>query len=183
MTAPANPPSGGVGRTVRKVSRPNLIERRMTKFMREPPSVRLAANVIVTATGLIVVGGGVLMRVFDHSEYGSIWVGMWWVLQTVTTVGYGDVAPNNRVGYILTSLVMLEGIAFLAIITAAITSSFVARAQREREEEASPAAAAGDAAVTVRLDRVDAQLTELTDRIARLDERLRADPESPGSPR
>ena len=49
---------------------------------------------IVTATLLIVVVGGVLMRVLDHTEYGSIWLGMWWVLETVTTVGYGDLTPE-----------------------------------------------------------------------------------------
>jgi voltage-gated potassium channel len=156
--------------------RSNVFERRMTKFLHEPPSVRLAASVIVTATGLIVVGGGVLMRVFDHSEYGSIWLGMWWVLETVTTVGYGDVTPNNTAGYVLTAFVMLEGIAFLTIVTAAITSSFVARAQREGATEAAASMAAGDANVTTRLDGLDAHVRELSERIARLDELLRADP-------
>jgi voltage-gated potassium channel len=73
----------------------NVIERRMTRFIREPPSVRTAAGVIVTATTVVVVGGGVLIRLLDHGEYSNVWVGMWWALQTVTTVGYGDVTPKN----------------------------------------------------------------------------------------
>jgi len=158
----------------------SLVGRRMSKFMREPPSVRLAASVIVTATGLIVVIGGVLMRVLDHAEYGSIWIGMWWVLQTVTTVGYGDFTPNNTAGYLLTAFVLLEGVAFLTIVTAAITSSFVARAQIERAEAAAPEVAAGGAAVVARLDSLDAHVAELSERIARMDELLRADP--PGEP-
>jgi voltage-gated potassium channel len=104
----------------------------MSKFLREPPSIRMAASVIVTATAVVVVGGGVLIRVIDHSEYPNVWVGMWWSLQTVTTVGYGDVTPARAAGRLVGALVMLEGIAFLAIITAAITSTFVARAARER---------------------------------------------------
>jgi voltage-gated potassium channel len=160
----------GIGRKVREASHPqNLMERRMSKFLREPPSVRLAAGVIVTATLLIVAVGGVAMRVFDHTEYSSIWVGMWWVLQTVTTVGFGDYTPKTAIGRILTSIVMLWGVAFLAIITAAITSSFVARAQQERalrEEEA------GDAPVLARLVRVDEQLDELTAVNRQLAERL-----------
>ena len=91
----------------------------------------MAASVIVTATALVVVGGGVLIRVLDHSEYSNIWVGMWWAIQTVTTVGYGDVTPKHASGRFVGVVVMLEGIAFLAIVTAAITSSFVARAERE----------------------------------------------------
>ena len=104
----------------------------MSKFLREQPSIRIAASVIVTATALVVVGGGVLIRLIDHSEYPNVWVGMWWSLQTVTTVGYGDVTPAHRSGRVVGAAVMLEGIAFLAIITAAITSTFVARAERER---------------------------------------------------
>ena len=50
----------------------------------------------------------------------------------VTTVGYGDVAPKNPSGKIVAALIMLEGVAFLAIVTAAITSTFVTRAARER---------------------------------------------------
>jgi voltage-gated potassium channel len=156
----------------------SIVERRMSKFMRSPPSVRLAASVIVTATGMIVVIGGVLMRVFDHAEYGSIWIGMWWVLQTVTTVGYGDFTPNNTAGYLLTAFVMLEGIAFLTIVTAAITSSFVARAQQERTTEAAEDLAAGGADVAARLDSLDAHVAELSDQVAQLGELIRAAPPS-----
>jgi voltage-gated potassium channel Kch len=121
----------GAART--KIRAPhNPLERRMSKFLREPPSIRLAASVIVTATGLVVVGAGLLMRVLDHSEYPTIWIGIWWALQTVTTVGYGDVTPHNTVGRVIAAFVMFEGIAFLSIITAAITSTFVARAAREQ---------------------------------------------------
>ena len=99
--------------------------------MRSPPTVARAARTIVVATAGVVVIGGVLMRALDHSEYSNVWVGMWWALETVTTVGYGDVTPRNVSGRIIASAVMLEGIAFLAIITAVITSTFVSRASRE----------------------------------------------------
>jgi voltage-gated potassium channel Kch len=111
--------------------------------------------------------GGVLMRVLDHREYGSIWVGMWWVLQTVTTVGYGDLTPTSVIGRLLTSLVMLWGVAFLAIITAAITSVFVARAQRERTVGEESAAAGSQRTVDERLDRIDAQLQQVRELLER----------------
>lgn len=169
MRSEENP---GVAPVTRSVpSRANLLERRMSKFLKQPPSVRLAAGVIVTATTLIVVGGGALIRVLDHKEYASIWVGMWWALQTVTTVGYGDVTPKDPSGRIVGALVMLEGIAFLAVVTAAITSTFVRRAALEHERteaaEAESAEARLDARfddLAVRLDRVEAMLARLTER-------------------
>ena len=133
----------------------------MSKFLKEPPSVRTAAGVIVTATTIIVVGGGVLIRALDHKEYASIWVGMWLALQTVTTVGYGDVTPKDPSGRMVGALVMLEGIAFLAIITAAITSSFVARAARERDLAEGADEAAFEQRVEARLDDFDNRFDRL----------------------
>jgi voltage-gated potassium channel Kch len=139
----------------------NIVERRMTRFLREPPSVRTAAGVIVLATTVVVVGGGVLMRLLDHHEYSTIWVGMWWALQTVTTVGYGDVAPKNPSGRIIAAFVMLEGIAFLAIVTAAITSTFVARATKERDSARAAGEDEGEVRIEARLDGIDKRLERL----------------------
>jgi voltage-gated potassium channel len=115
------------------VGRLNIVERRIARFMREPPSMRAAAGVIVAGTAVIVVTAGVLIRFLDPDEYPSIGVGLWWALQTVTTVGYGDVTPTQLGGRLVAAAVMLQGIAFVAIITAVITSTFVARATREYE--------------------------------------------------
>lgn len=151
---------------VPRSARPNLIERRLSHILREPPSVRTAAGVIVTATAAVVVGGGVLMRLLDHDEYANVWVGMWWALQTVTTVGYGDVTPQHTSGRIVAAFVMLEGIAFLTIIIAAITSTFVARAEAEREDQEAAEEETTEQRIearlddlTVRLDRMEAMLS------------------------
>ena len=149
-----------------RVARPSLIERRLSRFMREPPSVRTAAAVIVTATAVVVALGGVLMRVLDHQEYSNIWVGMWWALQTVTTVGYGDVTPKNPSGRIIATVAMLQGIAFLAITTAVITSTFVARASKERES-------ARDADEDNAEQRMEAKLERIDQRLDRLEQMLR----------
>jgi voltage-gated potassium channel len=111
----------------------NVLERRVTRFLSEPPSIRGAAGVIVSATALVVVGAGILISVIDSAEYPNLGVAMWWALQTVTTVGYGDVTPSHVAGRLVAAVVMLQGIAFIAIVTAVITSTFVARATREAE--------------------------------------------------
>jgi voltage-gated potassium channel Kch len=111
----------------------NVVERRAARFVREPPTVRGATGVIVSATFVVVVGAGVLMTVIDNTEFPDVGVGLWWAVQTVTTVGYGDVAPKDVSGRLLAAFVMLEGTAFIAIVTAVITSSFISRAQAERD--------------------------------------------------
>jgi voltage-gated potassium channel len=123
--------------------------------------MRTAASVIVTATLVIVVGGGALFRVLDHKEYPDIWIGMWFALQTVTTVGYGDVTPKDAAGKLVAALIMLEGIAFLAIVTAAITSTFVARAARERLTAAEDSQIEDESRIDARLDNLAQQLNRL----------------------
>jgi len=149
------------------VPRPNLIERRLSRFLREPVSVRGATSVIMAATVVVVIAGGVAIRALDHREYASIWEGMWWALQTVTTVGYGDVTPENVAGRFVAGAVMLAGVALVAIVTAAVTSSFVERAQAQRRAEH---ATEEDLAehrldarlqdIAARLDRVERMLSE-----------------------
>jgi len=145
----------------------NVFERRMAKFLREPPTVRGAASTIVVATAVVVVVGGVLMRVFDHHEYSNVWVGMWWAIQTVTTVGYGDVTPKDPNGRIIATLVMLQGIAFLAVVTAAITSTFVARAAKQYMVDQ-------DEDEMAELQRIEARFDELDRKLDRLEAALRA---------
>jgi voltage-gated potassium channel len=148
-----------------------LLERQMARFLRNPVSVRSAAAVIVSTTAVIVLASGLLMRVLDHREYHNIFIGMWWAIQTVTTVGYGDVTPKAVAGRIVAAAVMLEGIAFVAIVTAAVTSTFVARATHLQDLAAADAEAKRDAriesnltAVNKRLDRLETMLRELSSR-------------------
>lgn len=147
------------------VPRPNLIERRLSRFLREPVSVRSAASVIVVATVVIVVVSGAAIRALDPHEYASVWEGIWWALQTVTTVGYGDVTPENVAGRFVAGVVMLGGVALIAIVTAAVTSSFVARAQAQRGAED---ATEDDLAV----QRLDGRLQDITAQLDRVERML-----------
>ena len=141
----------------------------MSRFLRKPVSVTGAANFIVVVTASVVILGGILMRVLDGEEYPNVWKGMWWALQTVTTVGYGDVTPQNTSGRIVAAFVMLEGVAFLSIVIAAITSIFVARAQRESAAGQALAADHGTAELHERFDELQARLDRLEKLLSRPD--------------
>ena len=160
--------SGG-RRIVAPVARPRIIEREMSRFLRKPVSVTGAANVIVVVTTVVVILGGILMRVLDGEEYSSVWSGMWFALQTVTTVGYGDVTPQRVEGRIVAAFIMLEGVAFLSIVVAAITSIFVARAQRESAAGQALAMDEGATGIHERFDELQARLDRLEKLLSRPD--------------
>jgi voltage-gated potassium channel len=144
------------------MGRLNLIERRLERFLREPPSVRNAAGVIVVATAVVMVGAGALIALIDSEEYPNVGVGLWWSIQTVTTVGYGDVAPKQVGGRIVAALVMLYGIAFIAIVTAVITSTFVARATHEFDESLRKGEQSDRELLEKRFDELERKLDALT---------------------
>jgi voltage-gated potassium channel Kch len=147
---------------------PNVADRMIDRYLRDPKSVRRAMGVIVTATTIVVLGSGALMRLIDHREYASIWAGMWWAIQTVTTVGYGDVTPRATSGRIVATFVMLEGIAFLSIVTASITSTFVERATRDRNKDES----LHEQRVEERLAHMDEELRATREQLTRLESLL-----------
>ncbi len=98
-------------------------------MLRHRVTVRRAAFTIAAYTILIGVLGGTTARLVDHGEFHSLGEGIWWALQTVTTVGYGDIVPKDAVGRALGGLLMVSGIAFLAVITASVTAALVQAAR------------------------------------------------------
>ncbi len=116
---------------------------------------RGAAIVIATASVVITVASGVLMRLAEHQNYPTIGSGLWWAIQTVTTVGYGDNVPTTVVGRLVAAFVMLFGIGFLTVITAAITSTFVSRSRVERRS------GDADSSTTEQLRRIEARLERI----------------------
>jgi voltage-gated potassium channel len=142
-----------------------LVQRRLEAFQRNPLSVRNAMAVIIAATLVSVLVGGALMTVFDPEEFPNLGTGLWWALQTVTTVGYGDVTPANTAGRVVGALFLLEAISFVTIVTAVITSSFVERARQARITESETAEAMG-------IEKLAAQLSDVTVRLERIQQIL-----------
>lgn len=80
-----------------------------------------------------VVTMGSLMYVVEGPTNGfsSIPVSIYWSIVTMTTVGYGDIAPKTPVGQILASMLMIAGYAIIAIPTGIVTSE-IARASNRK---------------------------------------------------
>jgi len=102
---------------------PRTVERILT-------SRHVFARLILTTVGLTILFG-VLISLVDRKEFPSVWLGMWWAIQTVTTLGYGDIVPAQITGRILAAATMIVGIAFLSLITATVASVLVSRASQD----------------------------------------------------
>jgi len=86
---------------------------------------------------------------------------MWWAIQTVTTVGYGDLVPTSPGGRLVAAVVMLVGIGFLTVITAAITSTFIETARRRIEGSGSDVIADKLDQISARLELIEAGLENI----------------------
>lgn len=96
-------------------------------------------GVIVT----VILIAGALMYVIEGEEHGfsSIPRSMYWAVVTVTTVGYGDIAPRTPLGQLVASLLMILGYAIIAVPTG-IVSVELANASRPVSRQACPACGA-----------------------------------------
>jgi voltage-gated potassium channel len=105
------------------VARALQAERRLTSG----DSLRIAS--ILTVTAIIVAGAA---QHSASSDFDTLWDGVWWAIETVTTVGYGDIYPTTVQGRLIGLALMFVGIGFLSLLTAAIASRFV---KQERGDE------------------------------------------------
>jgi voltage-gated potassium channel Kch len=121
--------------------------------------------VISIVTVILTVAGGVAIWLVDRDNFSSLGEGMWWSVQTLTTVGYGDVVPTDTVGRVIATLIMLNGIAFLTVITASVTATLVEQIRRQRQAPPGPDAPDSDLAASLqeissRLDVIEASLAK-----------------------
>jgi len=141
------------------------VQRHVMKVLQtEDLTVRRAARVIASVTLLVTVAGGVLIHFADRKNFPNIGDGLWWAIQTVTTVGYGDLVPTTAAGRFVASVVMLTGIGFLTVITAAITSTFIEAARRRVQQTRTDPVGAQLAQISARLDLIEAGLSEIARR-------------------
>lgn len=73
----------------------------------------------------LVLVEGTIMYVIERDanpQFGNIPQAIYWAIVTITTVGYGDVAPVTILGKMMASVIMLTGFAIIAVPTGIVTS-------------------------------------------------------------
>ena len=80
--------------------------------------------VFLSVVLMIVMVMGTLMYVIEGPDNGftSIPVAIYWAITTMTTVGFGDIAPKTDLGRLLSSVMMLMGWGILAVPTGVVTA-------------------------------------------------------------
>lgn len=98
---------------------------------------------LFTIANVVVVVGAV-MHVVEGPEHGftDIPTGIYWAVVTLTTVGYGDVAPETPVGRAVSVVVMLLGYGIIAVPTGLVTAELMRGGHGPVSTQACPACSA-----------------------------------------
>ncbi len=80
---------------------------------------------------LTMVLGGIILQWLEPGEISKDDNPYWWAIVTMTTVGYGDFSPATPAGRMFAVLIMFIGISLVSLLTASISSIFVAQKIRE----------------------------------------------------
>jgi voltage-gated potassium channel len=88
----------------------------------------LALTLTISASLMYMIEGEA-----QPDGFSSIPAAMWWAVETLTTVGYGDLVPTTALGKIMGGVVSIVGVAALALFTSLITVSFLDQLRLRRE--------------------------------------------------
>jgi voltage-gated potassium channel len=161
LGAPGSDPAPGVADQSDEAAQADRVPLTARLLLHQSLTARRAGAIIAAFAFIITVAGGILERALDHREFPNIGKGLWFSLQTVTTVGYGDVTPKLAAGRIIAAVVMLTAIGFLAVITASVTAALVESGRRRY-------ALTSELDVTERLDDVSERLARIEAALNRL---------------
>ena len=80
---------------------------------------------------ITMIFGGIVLQWLETGDISKGNNPFWWAIVTMTTVGYGDFSPETPEGRIFAVLIMFAGITLVSLLTASISSIFVAQKIRE----------------------------------------------------
>ena len=82
-----------------------------------------SVNYVIYLTVILIFICGFIFSIFEKGK--SLFDGIWWAIETVSTVGYGDIAPLTTGGRTIGIILIFLGIGFMSMLTAAISAYFV----------------------------------------------------------
>lgn len=113
---------------------------KLSRFISEGVALRRALYasmhkifVFFSTLALFVVIIGSVMYVVEGPEngYTNIPISIYWAIVTITTVGYGDIAPQTALGQFIASVVMIIGYSIIAVPSGIFAAEFTRRKRAE----------------------------------------------------
>ncbi len=80
---------------------------------------------------ITMIFGGIVLQWLETGDISKGDNPFWWAIVTMTTVGYGDFSPETPEGRVFAVFIMFAGITLVSLLTASISSIFVAQKIRE----------------------------------------------------
>jgi len=77
---------------------------------------------------LLILASTVMYNIENEAQpdaFQNIGEAMWWAVATLTTVGYGDIYPITGLGKLMSAIIALLGIGFVALPTGIISSAYI----------------------------------------------------------
>ncbi len=101
---------------------------------------RVKISVFLFAVLMIVIIIGTVMYLVEGEMNGftSIPRSIYWAIVTITTVGYGDIAPHTPLGQFIASLAMILGYAIIAVPTGIMSAEFSRQSKRKVSTQVCP---------------------------------------------
>ncbi len=103
-------------------------------------SLRLSARKVLVFflfVVIMVISLGTLMFMVEgnaeDSQFADIPSSIYWAVVTMTTVGYGDIAPVTTTGRFLSTIVMLLGYTIMAVPTGIVSAQFIRESGKTRQ--------------------------------------------------
>ena len=118
-----------------KLSRHSTTFSLLWAVFREEASAIGAVLFILLLT--LIISGSIMFMIEGEAQpavFSSIPAAMWWAIETLTTVGYGDMVPVTPLGKIVGGFVSITGIGTLALFSGVLTVSFMDQLRLRREK-------------------------------------------------
>jgi voltage-gated potassium channel len=87
---------------------------------------------------VLLILGSALIYFAEHeaqpAKFSSVLASMWWGIETMATIGYGDMVPITPMGKVIAGIVALLGVGLFALPAGFLASGFIEEVNRKKEE-------------------------------------------------
>ena len=95
-------------------------------------SRKIVVFLIVVVLINVIVGSSMYLIEGPEHGFDSMFRGLYWSIVTMSTVGFGDIAPSTPPGQVLAAILMITGYSVIAVPTGIVSAEVATSGQREK---------------------------------------------------